>query len=357
MARNPLKSLETAKSKISPLNDFSSLQYAARSIFASFAKFSLRNAAFWTQKVSPRNFRRSAEHANDPVADRRPGRIAAIDVARGLALLGMVVYHLSWDLAYFGLARPDLPYSPGMRVYSHIVACAFLGLVGVSLAIAHRDGPRWRAFFRRLAIVVGAAALVSVATLLAAPDEPIWFGILACIAAASLLAAPFLRAPAWASLVAGAVALAAPRVLAGAAFNPPALVWLGLGTEDPSTLDWRPLLPWAGVTLIGLGLTRLALPQLLASKLARWRPGAAGPSRWLSPAGTASPSISSTSRSCSRCCSRARNCPARRRGMIASATSQRAGPPASNRAAKSRPARGPANASRRRLKKRASSLR
>jgi uncharacterized membrane protein len=205
-----------------------------------------------------------------------PGRIAAIDVARGSALVGMAVYHLSWDLAYFGFAPLSLPYSPGMRIYSHIVACAFLGLVGVSLAIAHRDGPRWRAFFRRLAIVAGAAALVSVATLLAAPDEPIWFGILACIAAASLLAAPFLRAPAWAPLVAGAVALAAPRVLAGAAFNPPALVWLGLGTEDPSTLDWRPLLPWAGVTLIGLGLTRLALPQLLASKLARWRPGPPG---------------------------------------------------------------------------------
>jgi uncharacterized membrane protein len=205
-----------------------------------------------------------------------PGRIAAIDVARGLALLGMGVYHLSWDLAYFGFAPPGLPYSPGIRVYSHIVACAFLALVGVSLAVAHRDGPRWPAFVRRLAIVAGAAALVSIATLLAAPDETIWFGILHCIAAASLLAAPFLRAPAWAPLVAGAVALAAPRVLAGAAFNPPALVWLGLGTEDPTTLDWRPLLPWAGVPLICLGLTRLALPQLLASKLARWRPGPPG---------------------------------------------------------------------------------
>ena len=30
-----------------------------------------------------------------------PGRIAAIDVARGSALVGMAVYHLSWDLAYF----------------------------------------------------------------------------------------------------------------------------------------------------------------------------------------------------------------------------------------------------------------
>jgi uncharacterized membrane protein len=85
-----------------------------------------------------------------------------------------------------------------------------------------------------------------------------------------------LRAPAWGALVAGVAALAAPLVLANPAFNPPALVWLGLGTVDPSTLDWRPLLPWAGVTLIGLGLTRLALPRLLASRLAGWRPGAPG---------------------------------------------------------------------------------
>jgi uncharacterized membrane protein len=212
----------------------------------------------------------------EPVVERPPGRIAAIDVARGLALLGMAVYHLSWDLAYFGFAPPNLPYSPGMRVFSHVVASAFLGLVGVSLAIAHRGGPRWGAFLRRLAIVAGAAALVSVATLLMAPDETIWFGILHCIFAASLLAAPLLRAPAWVALVAGGVALAAPRLLASPAFNPPALVWLGLGTEDPSTLDWRPLLPWAGVTLIGLGLTRLALPRLLASRLARWRPRAPG---------------------------------------------------------------------------------
>ena len=217
------------------------------------------------------------------------GRIVAIDVARGLALLGMGVYHLSWDLAYFGFASPDLPYSPGMRVFSHIVASAFLGLVGVSLAIAHRDGPRWRAFFIRLAIVAAAAALVSAATVFAAPDQPILFGILHCIAAASLLAAPFLLAPAWAALAAGAVALAAPHFLSAAAFNAPALVWVGLGTEEPNTLDWRPLLPWAGVTLIGLGLARLAPPRLLKSGFARERPRA--PTRALALAGRRSLAI------------------------------------------------------------------
>ena len=135
-------------------------------------------------------------------------RIAAIDVARGLALIGMAVYHLSWDLAYFGLAPAGLPFSPQMRIFSHVVASAFLGLAGVSLAIAHRVHPRWRAFFLRLLKIMAAAALVSLGSCLAAPDETIWFGILHCIAAASLLAAPLLSAPPWAALLAGAAAIA-----------------------------------------------------------------------------------------------------------------------------------------------------
>ena len=198
-------------------------------------------------------------------------RIAALDAARGFALIGMGVYHLSWDLAYFGLAPAGLPYAPGMRIFSHVVASAFLGLAGVSLAIAHRLHPRWRAFFVRLLRIAGAAALVSLASYWAAPDEPIWFGILHCIAAASLLSAPFLSAPFWAALLAGAAAVAAPRIFVSAIFNPPALLWIGLGTEQPSTLDWRPLLPWAGATLIGLGLARKVLPRLLASPSAAFR--------------------------------------------------------------------------------------
>ena len=216
--------------------------------------------------------------------DEAPRRIAAIDVARGLALIGMAVYHLSWDLAYFDLAPAALPFSPGMRIFSHVVASAFLGLAGVSLAIAHRVHPRWRAFFLRLLKIAAAAALVSLGSRLAAPDETIWFGILHCIAAASLLAAPLLSAPPWAALLAGAAAIAAPHVIQSAAFNAPALVWLGLGTQPPSTLDWRPLLPWAGATLIGLGLTRLFLPQLFSWPLSLWRPRAS-PARALAFAG------------------------------------------------------------------------
>jgi uncharacterized membrane protein len=203
------------------------------------------------------------------------GRIAAIDVARGLSLVGMGVYHLIWDLAHFGLVPASLPFAPAMRLLSHGVASAFLALVGVSLALAHPHGLRRAAFARRFATIAGAALLVTLATFLLDRDEPILFGILHCIAIASLIAAPFVGAPAWAALAAGALALAAPLALTSESFNSPALIWLGLGTVAPASLDWRPLLPWAGVVLVGLALARASLPRLAGWRWTQWRPAAA----------------------------------------------------------------------------------
>ncbi|RBP09841.1 putative membrane protein [Roseiarcus fermentans] len=199
------------------------------------------------------------------------GRVDSVDVARGVALVGMACYHLSWDLADFGFVSPILPFTPPMRLLSHGVACGFLALVGVSLALAHRKGLNLRAFAKRLAIVAGAAALVTAGSAAFAPGLTIWFGILHCIAAATLLALPLIEAPAWASLVAGAAAVCLPSFFHSSAFDSPALLWIGLGEALPNTLDWRPLLPWAGVALIGLGAARLPGALAWATRPRRFR--------------------------------------------------------------------------------------
>ena len=219
-----------------------------------------------------------ADAGADDSASKRSGRIDAVDCARGLALVGMAIYHLSWDLADFRLAPPMLPFTPQMRLLSHIVATAFLLLVGASLALAHRNGLNVRAFWRRLAIVAGAAALVTAGSFAFAPSEPITFGILHCIAVASLLAAPFVTAPAWASLAIGLAAIAAPFFIRSTFFDPPWLLWIGLGEALPNTLDWRPLLPWAGVVFLGLGAARLPGVLTWLKRPDRWQAGSA-PSR------------------------------------------------------------------------------
>jgi uncharacterized membrane protein len=211
-------------------------------------------------------------------AGKRSGRVDAVDSARGIAIIGMVAYHFTWDLADFRLVSPLLPFTPPMRLLSHTVASVFLALVGVSLALAHRQGFNQPAFWRRLGIVAGAAALVTAGSVVFAPGEGIFFGILHCIAVASVVAAPSVTAPAWASLAAGLAAIAAPFLVHSTLFDPPWLLWLGLGEALPNTLDWYPLLPWAGVVFLGLSLARTQGVMARLKSPDRWR-AASAPSR------------------------------------------------------------------------------
>ncbi|MBV9288729.1 MAG: DUF1624 domain-containing protein [Hyphomicrobiales bacterium] len=203
------------------------------------------------------------------------GRVDAVDFARGLALIGMAAYHLIWDLADYRFVSPALPFAPPMRALSHTVASAFLLLVGVSLALAHRNRVNFPAFLRRFVVIGGAAGLVTAGSLVFAPAEAIWFGILHCIAAASLFALPMIEASATVSLAAGAIAIALPVFIHSKLFDPPFLLWIGLGEKLPDTLDWRPLLPWAGVVFFGLAAARMpgAMPRLISPK--RWRAASA----------------------------------------------------------------------------------
>jgi len=179
-------------------------------------------------------------------------RLPGLDAARGVALLAMFVFHGVWDLGHFGYIDTAIPYSPQVKAFGHAIAVSFLAIAGFALALAHGGAPRWPAFARRLALVAGAAALVSAATYVLFPDAFVFFGILHCIAAASLLAALVLRAPWPVAAAAGAAMLAAPMALASPTFDAPALWWVGLSTFTPLTNDYRPLLPWAGALFLGL---------------------------------------------------------------------------------------------------------
>ncbi|MFO1125502.1 MAG: heparan-alpha-glucosaminide N-acetyltransferase domain-containing protein [Methylocystis sp.] len=94
-------------------------------------------------------------------------RWLALDVARGLAVLAMIVFHAIWDLSYFGYAPANLPWSPPVRIFGHTIAFAFLFIAGVALVSGASRRMRWPAFWRRFAIIVAAAALVTAGTYVA----------------------------------------------------------------------------------------------------------------------------------------------------------------------------------------------
>lgn len=194
--------------------------------------------------------------------DRAGGRSVALDAARGLAVAAMVVYHTAWDLSSLSLIETDVTASPGWSWFARTVAAGFLVLAGIGLVLAHGRGTRWRPFARRLAVLAAAALAITAVTRIVFPDSYIFFGILHNMALSSLVALPFVRAPAAVTVLVAALLLAAPLLLASPALNAPLLAFLGLGTVVSDTNDYVPLLPWTGFVFAGLALGRLAAGRL-----------------------------------------------------------------------------------------------
>ncbi|PSJ61801.1 heparan-alpha-glucosaminide N-acetyltransferase [Kumtagia ephedrae] len=217
----------------------------------------------------------------DPKTQREPAakrRIEALDLARGLALLAMAIYHFAWDLEFFGYAPPGMTAVGGWKLFARCIASSFLFLVGVSLVVAHGRGIRWPGFLRRLAMIIAAAAAISAVTYVAVPDAFIFFGILHQIALASLLGLAFLRLPPLLTLAAAAFVIALPLLFRSTIFDHPALLWLGLFESRPRSNDYVPLFPWFGAVLAGIALAGMAAAAGLFDRLATIRFG-----RWSTP--------------------------------------------------------------------------
>lgn len=189
-------------------------------------------------------------------------RLPAIDIARGLAVVAMVVFHTSWNLSTLALADLDVAGSRGWSLFARAIAASFLLLAGIGLALAHRDGIRWRHLLRRLAVIAAAAAAVTLGTLLAFPQSYIFFGILHNMALSSVVALPFLLLPRIVAALAALLVLGLPHVVSGGVFDVPALAFLGLGRVPPNTYDWVPVIPWTGYVLAGIGVAPLLVGLL-----------------------------------------------------------------------------------------------
>lgn len=186
------------------------------------------------------------------------GRFQWLDVARGIALAAMALYHFIWDLALFGLVDPYTPFEFGWVALARLTATAFLLLVGVGLYLGHGRGIRWRPFWRRLSLIAGAAAVITVGTWIAMPDAFIFFGILHMIAVGSLAGLLLVRHAAWVSFAVATIVVLIATTVAHPIFDAPMFWWTGLGTRPIQSNDLVPFFPSFAAVATGIGIAKIA---------------------------------------------------------------------------------------------------
>jgi uncharacterized membrane protein len=182
-------------------------------------------------------------------------RFWEVDAARGVAIVMMVVYHLTYDLDTFG--GYGIESTSGFWAwFADATASAFLFLVGVSLAISYSRAGAGRGLFgkylrRGLRILAYGMALTVV--FLALGLGVVAFGILHLIGVSIILAYPLLRYR-FANLFLGVSIIATGWYVRAqdVSSESPWLLPLGVVPENIPMPDYRPLLPWFGVVLLGL---------------------------------------------------------------------------------------------------------
>lgn len=190
---------------------------------------------------------------------KKSGRIFFLDELRGLALIGMIIYHAAYDLRYiFGLKfNFD---SAGWNTFQLCICCTFIIIAGISCRLTKNA-------LRHGATVFAAGMLMTAGTYFFMPDMIIWFGVLHFLGASIMIYYLFRKAIAKApALLCGVFSLAAffctrgfssGTVFFGKADIPENLYFtnllapLGLPAPGFSSADYFPLVPWFFLFLFG----------------------------------------------------------------------------------------------------------
>lgn len=180
-------------------------------------------------------------------------RYVELDIFRGVAVLMMIVFHLLYDLNFQNLTHIPLFQNPFWLVYRETILFLFLGLSGGCLYLVHREQIHWPLFRKRMLRLLIVALLVTVGSFIYARQNAVYFGILHCIAATSLISLALLRHPSQ-TLLLGILLLAVGFIgdLNERQNYVSYLAWLGPGSLNIRSFDLVPLIPYLGYSLVGV---------------------------------------------------------------------------------------------------------
>lgn len=199
------------------------------------------------------------------ITPRAESRYWEIDLARGTAVITMVLFHFLFDLEFLGVCHIGIS-SWFWRGFAMATASTFVFLVGLSLSISYaRTRHRlsgmelYLKYLRRGLGIFALGMIITVATMIYPGRATIVFGILHLIGLSIIIAPVFFKAGWW-NLPAGLIAILSGIILSDMS-GPIWLAWLGLHPAVFISLDYEPLLPWFGLVLLGLYAGSVLYPK------------------------------------------------------------------------------------------------
>ena len=192
-------------------------------------------------------------------------RIELLDLWRTIAIVCMVIYHLLYDFAIFGLISWQEFFSPGLNALQKFICCSFIIVSGISSRFSKNNLKRGVVVFLfSIVISIGGFAV----------GEPILFGVLSFLGCAMIIYGVSGKYIEKASEASGffmpAVLLAlffiTKRWTESAVVEVGFLFPLGFINQGFHSSDYFPILPWIFLFLFGTWFGGL----LKKSNLPKW---------------------------------------------------------------------------------------
>ncbi len=178
-------------------------------------------------------------------------RFWEIDLARGLAIIFMVLFNYSFALDYLNIYTLTEGWV-FWWLFPRLIAGTFIFVAGVSMTISYSRNSSLAKHLKRGLMIFSFGLLITAVTWLFVPDAAVWFGILHFIGVAVIISLLFIKWPAKYLMITGIIAVILGAYLNGLVFDFPWLLWLGLLPSSFVTLDYFPVLPWFGIFLFGM---------------------------------------------------------------------------------------------------------
>lgn len=185
-------------------------------------------------------------------------RYMELDIARAVAVLAMFSFHFVWDLQYFGLYRPSSQFvAECWGFYARFIGSSFLFIAGMSAVFSNQeDSYCGKKIVKRLLMIGGSAAMISVVTWFLFPRYFIFMGILHLLALCSLIAVLVKN---WSFYVLFGIAVlifVLNYAVVGIFPDTRMFAWIGLSAYPPGSLDYYPFFPWGAIFILGMACAK-----------------------------------------------------------------------------------------------------